>query len=711
MARRGRSQASKNKSILDDFDNETYNRLSTEARHLAEKHQIPRLKNIFNEACEKWALTYNEVEKHREIIETLKEENAGADTDNKALINKNKELQKRIDDLLDEYDEQTKKSDKQIEDNNIKIKCMEKRLREMKSREIEDYKYIEQLEHERNGMKMTINGLEKAIDNLKTDYRSLTYLNESVLELENTISNNSVLQLSKSFSLLNSEKTFQQELIELKDSQVQNLEKNFSNTNDPTTTQESHTMAPKNLKIIRSTKDHHNKVDKVKNQNSTSQNSKNQPTVHKPMTMNEKAITETNEINKNNLNKTSKNITAVGNEKQKNDETNTSSDDKLKQLEETMTTMNQDIQGMKKKIEQLVLPIEKERNSTSLKNNGQTNEQKIHLIGDSHIRYLKKEMENKLGNSNCIEIRENFRSGYNFAGIVKELIPKNINNNDTLVISAGTNDLYKTEWNDVKKHIDTITQNKNKIIFILIPPQQNNSNNKNIIKLNTLIKHHCEQLKHVDIIDPHKFIKIWHLSYDGLHLGRKGKLWLSMKIIEAIEYSMKGDDLNKESNEQHSIQAKKPFTHTGNEYNNVRNKQERRPRRTKEWHQNESYAQRYNNNNHTYQNQWQTQWKNTYNNTQQQNQWQNQRNYNQNQMQKLPYQNTTSWNHKERNIYKLRDTLDQTEKRHTQYNNLTVNRNPPTHNEENQNNSRCPTCQHAPEIRPTYNQSSRGIFF
>lgn len=69
--------------------------------------------------------------------------------------------------------------------------------------------------------------------------------------------------------------------------------------------------------------------------------------------------------------------------------------------------------------------------------------------------------------------------------------------------------------------------------MISIPPQNCLYTNKDIIKLNTIIKDYCHE-HNIEIINTHKFIKTEHLAQDGIHLSRRAKNWLSTKITGTI---------------------------------------------------------------------------------------------------------------------------------------------------------------------------------
>lgn len=194
-----------------------------------------------------------------------------------------------------------------------------------------------------------------------------------------------------------------------------------------------------------------------------------------------------------------------------------------------MKNMKNVIQDVKKIMEEIIGNDKQKTNNDTKQST--ISKKIVHLVGDSHIRYMKQEINKQ--NTNEIIIKENFRPGATIKNITEDLLPQNYNDNDIMVLSGGTNDLYKSTWEEIKLQLDKINQMKCRIIMILIPPQ-NNNNNKDIVRLNTLIKHNINNFKNIDIIDPNKFIKPWHLAIDGIHLGRKGKTWLCTKIIEKI---------------------------------------------------------------------------------------------------------------------------------------------------------------------------------
>uniref|UniRef100_A0A8D9EZ95 Uncharacterized protein n=1 Tax=Cacopsylla melanoneura TaxID=428564 RepID=A0A8D9EZ95_9HEMI len=237
---------------------------------------------------------------------------------------------------------------------------------------------------------------------------------------------------------------------------------------------------------------------------------------------------------------------------QTKEDTNEVDNNKIKKMEEEIRLIKQDLHEINGK-------IKKHDQNQKIDETTQTTEQikkkKIHLIGDSHIRYLAKEVEKNIGDN--YEVLENFRPGITFQKITEELIPKEINENDIIVLSAGTNDLYRTEWNTIQESVATILQKNCKIIPILIPPRISHGDmNKDVVKLNTLLKYEYKKFNNPDIIDPQKFIKPWHMAQDGIHMGRKGKIRLAKKIMEKVDEEKQDESSENKEEHRKQIQTK-----------------------------------------------------------------------------------------------------------------------------------------------------------
>uniref|UniRef100_A0A8D8ZBY7 Uncharacterized protein n=1 Tax=Cacopsylla melanoneura TaxID=428564 RepID=A0A8D8ZBY7_9HEMI len=131
----------------------------------------------------------------------------------------------------------------------------------------------------------------------------------------------------------------------------------------------------------------------------------------------------------------------------------------------------------------------------------------------------------------CIETH--MKPGRGFEDICK-MTPQNMKDDSILIVCAGTNDLYRTEFNTFKSEIDKLSKLKQKVIVVGIPPQTCENTNIDIMRLNTRVKHLTLQYENIEYLQTHSFIKPHHLARDGVHLGRNAKRWLAIKIIDMI---------------------------------------------------------------------------------------------------------------------------------------------------------------------------------
>ncbi|KAI5708544.1 hypothetical protein M8J77_024913 [Diaphorina citri] len=239
-----------------------------------------------------------------------------------------------------------------------------------------------------------------------------------------------------------------------------------------------------------------------------------------------------------------------------------------------------------------------------------------YLVGDSHLRHINEELVKETGFTNNFNLKSNFVPGFRLEDTINKLIPEDIDKDDTLIISAGTNDLFTTSTEDIKENVDKLGKLKCSIIVISIPPQECEYRNRNIVRLNTVIKYQCEKFKNVQIINTHNFVKPHHLARDGIHLGRKAKSWMSKKIVKVLndhsltrnETHMDVDittntDQRKSENKINPTRTKKNqvISTNSNEYANNRNT--RRPNNNNNNNNGNSGSSSTNSNNNTNNNQ------------------------------------------------------------------------------------------------------------
>ncbi|KAI5702086.1 hypothetical protein M8J75_016470 [Diaphorina citri] len=177
------------------------------------------------------------------------------------------------------------------------------------------------------------------------------------------------------------------------------------------------------------------------------------------------------------------------------------------------------------------------QNHLSLETNNHTDVviKNVFLIGDSHCREMHsciKQYVKPDSRVNCI-----FHPGKTINYVVDAIKPSKLSPDTQICIFAGTNDVFKTNFEDVTRSFQKLYNKckQFKVLIILIPPRYDRRNlNSHIVKLNSKLKHLIKTFENFDFIDPTNFVQIHHFSSDGLHLNLKGKNIVSRKIIIKI---------------------------------------------------------------------------------------------------------------------------------------------------------------------------------
>lgn len=159
---------------------------------------------------------------------------------------------------------------------------------------------------------------------------------------------------------------------------------------------------------------------------------------------------------------------------------------------------------------------------------------KCYLIGDYHLKNIGNSLRKNKKFSESFELITKISSDFKFQHITKEIFPKTHNKNDILVISCGTNDLYKTNSKIQEAIIDIQNQNINTIL-ISVPPQNCLLTNRDIRKFNTLMKHQISK-ENIHVINTHKLIQTNDLDVNGTTLLPTATKKLGNKIIKTLFY-------------------------------------------------------------------------------------------------------------------------------------------------------------------------------
>lgn len=276
-----------------------------------------------------------------------------------------------------------------------------------------------------------------------------------------------------------------------------------------------------NNKELQKELENENIINKQKKGTDTMNNQKNVPykNQEKPINYNEIITIDCEEemiSNQHNMLEQLENIT-------KKLEMNT---EKIRILEEKMSNNKNTTKTLQQKINL------EQQNSSQTNLNSKIN---CFIVGDSHLRYIDNEIKTNMKFTKHFNFKFDFVPGHQMSDIIDSLIPDNIKKEDILIISGGTNDLFYTSTEEIKKYIDVIGKIGCSTYIISVPPQRSQYYNKHISGLNTVIKYQAKKFPNLHIINTHKFIQPHHLAKDGIHLGRIAKKWLASKITNTLE--------------------------------------------------------------------------------------------------------------------------------------------------------------------------------
>lgn len=510
-----------------------------------------------------------ETELHTQNILSIDNKMTEKDTEIKSLQEKLRNKQATLDEITQEGENQVKELTKITKEQQKEITQQKEKIERLQSTNEEQKEYIKTLEEENQGLLLAITSLNNAISQNKE--RNHKTLNTKTL----TGLNNSL-----NFSLL--EHTMQDELNETnnQDKKQNSKNENTLKNNKDTELTDDKTTKPINKEIheVSETKNAQN-IDNKPDTNKTTEiiditeNKNDNDMEYSPqryisphiIIQNNKALQKEleneNIINKKkttNKGKSTEKIDKISpyeeediiiEEQNENNKNSTidkilikKAQDKYEDLDKKIKEIEEMVKNNTNKIKTVENKLNPKTTIDLSKTNTITKEHNCncYIIGDSHLKYVSEEICKDKEWTNKFQPKVNFKPGYQLKDITNKLIPKNIKEKDILVICGGTNDLYHTSTEEIKRQINIIGKIGCTTFIILVPPQKHRHNNYNISGLNTVIKYECEKYKNLFIINTHKFIQPRHIANDGIHLGQKAKIWLSHKIMKTVEkYSSK----------------------------------------------------------------------------------------------------------------------------------------------------------------------------
>ncbi|KAI5739011.1 hypothetical protein M8J77_013822 [Diaphorina citri] len=192
----------------------------------------------------------------------------------------------------------------------------------------------------------------------------------------------------------------------------------------------------------------------------------------------------------------------------------------LAQLQEQLDNIQKQLKGLQKSI----TPQEIKTASAQIPNVTQGKNINIFIVGDSHVRDLKTIMESKLPKN--LSVDHSFIPGGRFHDISSKCIKK-YENCDHLIVMAGTNDIGKTSFKEIKTHIENIIIKfkDSKIHLVLVPDRFDKvTMNLDIKILNDKIKTLVKDYKNITIYHTTSIVDSWDYC-DNIHFGPNGDSW------------------------------------------------------------------------------------------------------------------------------------------------------------------------------------------
>lgn len=175
------------------------------------------------------------------------------------------------------------------------------------------------------------------------------------------------------------------------------------------------------------------------------------------------------------------------------------------------------------------------------------NKIKVHHYADSQGRSVYKELINGCD----FNVTSVVKPGAKFRNVMPEKID-DLGQEDFLVIQAGSNDVSKNEANDVLEALRNRLDANDRINIIVfsIPHRHDLEDwscvNNLIKKTNVEIHKICNLYSNCSYIDIGKIGKRFHTAH-GLHLNRRGKRFVSDKIIDCIVSTLSNKGLDNNS--------------------------------------------------------------------------------------------------------------------------------------------------------------------
>ncbi|XP_026687820.1 putative mediator of RNA polymerase II transcription subunit 26 isoform X2 [Diaphorina citri] len=200
---------------------------------------------------------------------------------------------------------------------------------------------------------------------------------------------------------------------------------------------------------------------------------------------------------------------------------------------------------------------------------------KLYIIGDDLAERIAKHYNTQRHQNNIGNVKTEVIGGKGYKiKETQECCEKiQASYSDEAIVTIGAQDLFKTPWEDFRKHYEVIINKVKvckKIVLILILDRQDKKHiNKHIAKLNTKIKNLFKNNKNITFLNTKSFLYPTHYNTDGITLKENTTSYLVSKIQNAMNNRINAQQEHV-YNSNHR-QYRHRYNRYNNHYNNYRN--------------------------------------------------------------------------------------------------------------------------------------------
>lgn len=163
-----RSQYNKIKELIESFEEEAYSAIRKEIHRINEQYSDENIKNTFDKACEEIICKHKTLEELQEKNSLLEEKLNQTEDEKIGMKKQMKDLEDRLKELLSANAEETDNYKEDLETKKKRISYLEKIIERVRKENDENKDYLKTIEDENEGLKMSLSGLKKTINELES---------------------------------------------------------------------------------------------------------------------------------------------------------------------------------------------------------------------------------------------------------------------------------------------------------------------------------------------------------------------------------------------------------------------------------------------------------------------------------------------------------------------------------------------------------------